>query len=92
MQIESNAILSTKLLVEGPLRMKEEYVEGILKYPKINEEIIPEQLRSAFGQAAGTLEQLPDPIRDAVATGFKVPLGKHIRPPALASKNHICTF
>ncbi|CAA2954572.1 Hypothetical predicted protein [Olea europaea subsp. europaea] len=73
--IESNVILSTKLLVEGPLRMKEEYVEGILKSPKINEEIIPEQLRSAFGQAAGTLEQLPDPIRDAVATGFKVPLG-----------------
>lgn len=73
--IESNAILSTKLSVEGPLRMKEEYVEGILKSPKINEETIPEQLRGAFGQATSTLEQLPDPIRDAMATGFKVPLG-----------------
>ncbi|KAL2535123.1 putative plastid-lipid-associated protein 13 [Abeliophyllum distichum] len=73
--IESKAILSTKLSVEGPLRMKEEYIEGIIKSPKINEETIPPQLRGTFDQAASTIQQLPDPIRDAVATGFKVPLG-----------------
>ncbi|CAI9783765.1 unnamed protein product [Fraxinus pennsylvanica] len=52
----------------------EEYVEGILKSSKINEETIPEQLTGAFGRATSRLEQLPDPIRDAMATGFKVPL------------------
>ncbi|KAK2965551.1 hypothetical protein RJ640_016693 [Escallonia rubra] len=73
--IESNFVLSTKLSVEGPLRMKEEYVEGIFESPNINEETIPVQLRGAFGQAVSTAQQLPAPIRDAVASGLKVPLG-----------------
>ncbi|KAI3446420.1 hypothetical protein Pfo_003085 [Paulownia fortunei] len=73
--IESNFIISSRLSVEGPLRMKEEYIEGFLESPKVNEESIPQQLRGAFGQAASTLQQLPVPIRDAVAGGMKVPLG-----------------
>ncbi|KAI3474534.1 hypothetical protein Pfo_029449 [Paulownia fortunei] len=73
--IESSFIVSTRLSVEGPLRMKEEYIEGIFESPKVNEESIPEQLRGALGQAASTMQQLPVPIRDAVAGGFKVPLG-----------------
>ncbi|XP_058073405.1 probable plastid-lipid-associated protein 13, chloroplastic isoform X2 [Magnolia sinica] len=72
--IESKFILSTKLSVEGPLRMREEYVEGIFETPKISDEAVPEQLKGVFGQAVGTLEQLPAPIKDAVANGLKIPL------------------
>lgn len=76
MQIENKFIISTKYSVEGPLRMKEEYVEGAFESPKVNEEAVPEQLKGAFGQAFNTLQQLPVPIRDAVSSGMKVPLSK----------------
>lgn len=74
MQIESKFILSTKLTVEGPLRMKEEYVEGILETPKVIEETVPDQLKGAFDQAGNTIQQLPKPVRDAFSGGLKVPL------------------
>lgn len=73
--IENKFIISTKYSVEGPLRMKEEYVEGTFESPKVNEEAVPEQLRGAFGQAFNTVQQLPVPIKDAVSSGVKVPLG-----------------
>ncbi|MCD7456416.1 putative plastid-lipid-associated protein 9, chloroplastic [Datura stramonium] len=73
--IENKFIISTKYSVEGPLRMKEEYVEGAFESPKVNEEAVPEQLRGAFGQAFNTVQQLPLPIRDVVSSGVKVPLG-----------------
>ncbi|CAH9117656.1 unnamed protein product, partial [Cuscuta europaea] len=75
--IESNFILSAKLSVEGPLRMKEEYVEGILESPKVNEETVPQVLRGVFGQAMSSVQQLPVPVpvRDAVSSGLKIPLG-----------------
>lgn len=72
--IENKFIISTKYSVEGPLRMKEEYVEGEFESPKVDEEAVPEQLRGAFGQAFNTLQQLPVPIRDAVSSGMKVSL------------------
>ncbi|CAJ1967439.1 unnamed protein product [Sphenostylis stenocarpa] len=72
--IDSKFILSTKLSVEGPLRMKEEYVEGGFVSPTIIEERVPEQLKGALGQAANAFQQLPAPIRDPVASGLKVPL------------------
>lgn len=72
--IENRFILSTKLTVEGPLRMKEEYVEGVFESPTVDEETIPQQLRGVFGQAVSTVRQLPVPIRDAVSSGLKVPL------------------
>ncbi|XP_017412710.1 probable plastid-lipid-associated protein 13, chloroplastic isoform X1 [Vigna umbellata] len=72
--IDSKIILSTKLSVEGPLRMKEEYVEGGFVSPTIIEERVPEQLKGALGQAANAFQQLPAPIRDPVANGLKVPL------------------
>ena len=77
MQIESTFILLSKLTVEGPLRMKEEYVEGILETPTIIEETVPEQLKGAFGQAAQVVQQLPVPIKDAFSSGLKIPLSKH---------------
>ncbi|CAK9148464.1 unnamed protein product [Ilex paraguariensis] len=72
--IESKFILSTKLSVEGPLRFKEESIEGLLEAPKVDEDTIPEQVRGAFGQAVSTVRQLPAPIMDAVASGLKIPL------------------
>ncbi|XWS66441.1 hypothetical protein CRYUN_Cryun05aG0199400 [Craigia yunnanensis] len=72
--IESKFILSTRVSVEGPLRMKEEYVEGIFDSPTVVEEKIPEQLKGAYSQALTTVQQLPVPIRDAVANGLRVPL------------------
>lgn len=76
MQIESKFVLSTRLSVEGPLRMKEEYVEGILESPTLIEETLPEQLKGALGQASNTMQQLPVPIRDAITSGLTIPLGK----------------
>lgn len=76
MQIESKIIISSKLSVEGPLRMTEEYVEGVLVSPTVIEDRVPEQLKGALGQAVNTLQQLPAPIRDAVSNGLKIPLSK----------------
>lgn len=75
MQIESTFVISSKLIVEGPLRMKQELMEGLIESPKVKEESIPEQLRGALAQATKTLQELPLPIRDTVAAGFKIPLG-----------------
>lgn len=72
--VESRIILSTKLTVEGPLRMKEEYVEGIIVSPTVLEDRVPDQLKGALGQAVNVLQQLPVPLRDALADGLKVPL------------------
>ncbi|CAL1371001.1 unnamed protein product [Linum trigynum] len=72
--IESTVTLSSQLTVEGPLRMKEEYVEGILETPKVIEETVPEQLKGVLGQAISTVQQLPVPIRDVIAGGLRVPL------------------
>lgn len=72
--IQNKFVLTTQLSVEGPIRMKEEYVEGFLETPKISEETLPEQLKGFLGQTTGALQQLPAPIRDAVSEGLKVPL------------------
>lgn len=58
------------------MRMKEEYVEGLLETPTVSEQAIPEQLKSIVGQATGTLQQLPALIKDAFANGLKLPLSK----------------
>ncbi|XP_020265406.1 probable plastid-lipid-associated protein 13, chloroplastic [Asparagus officinalis] len=72
--IESKFLLTTKLSVEGPIRMKEEYVEGLFETPTVSEQAIPEQLKDALRQAAGSLQQLPAPIKDAVSNGLTLPL------------------
>nr|GEY44610.1 hypothetical protein [Tanacetum cinerariifolium] len=74
--IENNLILSTKLTVEGPLRMKEEYTEGVLETPTVNEETIPQQLKGVLGQAVNTMQQLPSPVKDAVSGGLRIPLSE----------------
>lgn len=77
MQIESKIMFSSKLSVEGPLRMKEEYIEGIFESPRVIEEALPEQLKGVFNQAVNTVRQLPESIRDVVDSGLRVPLSKH---------------
>ncbi|XP_039131522.1 probable plastid-lipid-associated protein 13, chloroplastic isoform X2 [Dioscorea cayenensis subsp. rotundata] len=72
--IDSKFLLRAKLSVEGPTRLKEEYVEGLLETPTVSEQAIPEQLKAAFGQATGALQQLPASVRDAFANGVTVPL------------------
>ncbi|CAA7408004.1 unnamed protein product [Spirodela intermedia] len=72
--ITGNFLLTTKLSVEGPSRLKEEYFEGVFEMPKVSEESIPEQLKGPFGQAVGSLQQLPLPIRDAISSGLRIPL------------------
>ena len=56
--------------------MKEEYDEGVLETPTVIEEIVPDQLKGALGQAVTTIQQLHVPIWDAFANGLKVPLSK----------------
>lgn len=77
MQVESKIVLNSRLSVEGPLRLKEEYVEAVLESPKVVEESVPEQLKGAFGQAVSTAQQLPVPVKDAISSGLKIPLSKH---------------
>ncbi|CAN4109275.1 unnamed protein product [Withania somnifera] len=74
--IENKFVLSSKFSIEGPLRMKEEYVEGTFETPKVNEDAVPERLRGALDQAVNSLQQLPEPIRDTVSRGLKIPLGE----------------
>uniref|UniRef100_A0A1J3D6X8 Putative plastid-lipid-associated protein 9, chloroplastic n=1 Tax=Noccaea caerulescens TaxID=107243 RepID=A0A1J3D6X8_NOCCA len=73
--IENKVIVSSKLTVEGPLRMKEEYLEGMLESPTVIEEAVPEQLRGLLAQATTTLQQLPAPVKDTLANGLRIPLG-----------------
>ncbi|KAG2287846.1 hypothetical protein Bca52824_047450 [Brassica carinata] len=73
--IENKVILTSKLTVEGPLRMKEEYLEGMLESPTVIEEAVPEQLRGLLGQATTTLQHLPEPVKDTLANGLRIPLG-----------------
>ncbi|XP_021770369.1 probable plastid-lipid-associated protein 13, chloroplastic isoform X1 [Chenopodium quinoa] len=72
--VESKFTLSSKLSIEGPLRMKEEYIEGILDSPTVVEESVPDQLKGPFGQAVGAVQQLPVLVRDAISNGIRIPL------------------
>ncbi|KAI3867995.1 hypothetical protein MKX03_035211 [Papaver bracteatum] len=72
--VENKFVLLTKMSVEGPLRMKEEYVEGVLEMPTVSEEAIPDQIKGSLGQAITTLQQLSVPIKDVLTNGLKVPL------------------
>ncbi|KAJ8429666.1 hypothetical protein Cgig2_010405 [Carnegiea gigantea] len=64
--LESRLILSSELSIEGPVRIREEYFEGLLEPPIVIEEAVPTQLRSVLGQAVGTIEQLPLPLMDVM--------------------------
>ncbi|CAK9232840.1 unnamed protein product [Sphagnum jensenii] len=72
--VETSVTLSTKLIAEGPTRLKEEYVEGVLASPSVLESNIPSQLKGAFGQLVAAVERLPNTVKEVLAGGVKVPL------------------
>ncbi|XP_062114017.1 probable plastid-lipid-associated protein 13, chloroplastic [Humulus lupulus] len=72
--IETKFTLSTKLIIDGPLRMREEYTGGVFETPKVIEETVLEQVKGALGQVANTIHHLPVPVRDAFTGGLRVPL------------------
>jgi hypothetical protein len=72
--VETSVTLSTKLIAEGPTRLKEEYVEGVLASPSVLESDIPSQLKGAYGQLVAAVQRLPNTVRDILAGGVKVPL------------------
>lgn len=70
--VESVFTLSTKITAEGPTRLKEEYVEGILSSPNVSE--VPSQLKGFYDQLVATVDRLPAAVKDVVNNGIKVPL------------------
>ncbi|KAJ8443694.1 hypothetical protein Cgig2_032317 [Carnegiea gigantea] len=64
----SRLILSSKLSIEGLVRIGEEYFEGVLEPPTVIEVVATKQLRSAVGQAISVIEQLPLPLRDVMSS------------------------
>lgn len=75
-QVETSVTLSTKLIAEGPTRLKEEYVEGVLASPSVLESNIPSQLKGAYGQLVAAVGRLPNTVKEVLAGGVKVPLSK----------------
>ncbi|XP_078175689.1 putative plastid-lipid-associated protein 13, chloroplastic [Carex rostrata] len=71
--IESKVTLTTKLTVEGPMRMREEYSDALLETPSLNADSLPDQLKPALNQAAGALQQLPAQLRDTFSNGLRLP-------------------
>jgi len=74
-------VLSTKLTAEGPTRLKEEYVEGIVSSPNVSE--VPPQLKSVYDQIVAAAERLPAAVKDVVSNGIKVPLSTLLTHPVL---------
>uniref|UniRef100_M1CPJ6 Isoform 2 of Probable plastid-lipid-associated protein 13, chloroplastic n=1 Tax=Solanum tuberosum TaxID=4113 RepID=M1CPJ6_SOLTU len=74
--IENKFVLSSKFSVDGPLRMKEEYSEGIFETLKVDEDIVSEQLKCALDHVVKTFQQLLVPLRDIVSRCLKIPLVK----------------
>ncbi|KAJ3678375.1 hypothetical protein LUZ60_002178 [Juncus effusus] len=74
--VETKIMLTTKLTIEGPMRMREEYTEAFFEAPNFNGDSIPvpDQLKGVFGQAAGLVQQLPAPVRDTFSSGLTLPL------------------
>ncbi|KAJ7547281.1 hypothetical protein O6H91_08G078200 [Diphasiastrum complanatum] len=72
--IDMSFSLTSKLTVEGPLRLKEEYVEGLLTTPSVPENTVPSQLKDFYDQAISSIQRLPDTLREALSGGLKVPL------------------
>ncbi|KAH7427062.1 hypothetical protein KP509_10G028700 [Ceratopteris richardii] len=72
--ISSSVTLTSKLGVEGPTRLKEEYLEGLLSSPSIQETSIPVQVQDAYAQVLNAIERLPDTVKSTVSNGIKLPL------------------
>lgn len=74
--IASSVTLTSKLTVEGPLRLKEEYVEGLLSSPTIQEGAVPTQVQNAYEQLLNAIQRLPDVVKETFSNGVKIPLAR----------------
>lgn len=72
--IISSVTLTSKLSVEGPLRLKEEYVEGILSSPTVQEGSVPVQVQNAYEQFLNAIQRLPEAVKETISNGVKVSL------------------
>eukprot|EP00475_Leptophrys_vorax_P031346 TRINITY_DN4746_c0_g1_i1.p1 TRINITY_DN4746_c0_g1~~TRINITY_DN4746_c0_g1_i1.p1 ORF type:complete len:323 (+),score=36.52 TRINITY_DN4746_c0_g1_i1:126-1094(+) len=71
---EASVTVSTRLAVEGPLRLKEEYTEAVVSAPSVSDDSIPAALKGVFDQVVAATKSLPEAVKEAVASGLKVPL------------------
>lgn len=76
LQIISSVTLTSKLSVEGPLRLKEEYVEGVLSSPTVQEGSVPVQVKNAYEQFLNAIQRLPEAVKETISNGVKVSLGR----------------
>ncbi|KAG6549215.1 hypothetical protein Mapa_009201 [Marchantia paleacea] len=72
--VESSFTLTTKLAVEGPVKLKEEYVEGLFAPPTVTEGNVPTQFKGFVDQIAAAVERLPSAVKDVINGGVKLPL------------------
>eukprot|EP00897_Mesotaenium_endlicherianum_P004086 jgi/Mesen1/3705/ME000202S02793 len=72
--VETSFSLTTKLTVEGPLRLKEEYVEGVLAPPSVRDGSMPSQVKALLDQLASATQSLPESLKEPFTGGLKLPL------------------
>ncbi|BBN09821.1 hypothetical protein MPTK1_4g22980 [Marchantia polymorpha subsp. ruderalis] len=72
--VESSFTLTTKLAVEGPVKLKEQYVEGLFAPPTVTEGNIPSQFKGIADQIASAVERLPSSVKEVINGGVKLPL------------------
>eukprot|EP00850_Spirogloea_muscicola_P002734 SM000010S04372 [mRNA] locus=s10:1231069:1233233:+ [translate_table: standard] len=72
--VEATFTLTTRLTVEGPLKLKEEYVEGLLSSPNVRQADIPAGLKGLYDQLYSAAQQLPPSVRESLSRGVRLPL------------------
>ncbi|GJP50603.1 hypothetical protein CLOM_g9751 [Closterium sp. NIES-68] len=71
---ETTVTVTTRLAVEGPVRIKEEYAEAVLATPVVADGSIPSALKGVVDQLASASQSLPAAVKDAFSSGLKLPL------------------
>ncbi|CAI5987418.1 unnamed protein product [Closterium sp. NIES-65] len=71
---ETSITVSTRLAVEGPVRIKEEYAEAVVATPVVPDGSIPSALKGVFDQLASASQSLPAALKDSLSSGLKLPL------------------
>lgn len=68
--VETTFTLTTRLVAEGPLRLREEYVSGVLALPVASEG----PLKGAYDAFLSAAASLPESFKEALAGGLRLPL------------------
>ncbi|CAI5478411.1 unnamed protein product [Closterium sp. Yama58-4] len=71
---ETSVTVTTRLAVEGPVRIKEEYAEAVVATPVVPDGSIPSALKGVFDQLASASQSLPAALKDSLSSGLKLPL------------------